>query len=270
MSQAIVAASRETGTPMAPLAGRKIVVTRPQAQAVGLSEQIRAAGGIAIWFPTIEIEPLADNAALDSTLARLAEFDLAIFISSNAVSCTFARLSGPWPAAVTAAVTGPGTAAALAFHGITEVIAPPAQFDSEGLIAELARRNLCPSRVLILRGEGGREWLADTLRAQGVQVDSVASYRRARAAADPRIVGRLADTGELAGVVVASSEGGDHMMAILGEAAPRWLADVPVFVPHARIADAMRAHGLSQVVLTAGGDAGLIAGMRAHFAGESR
>lgn len=270
MSQAIVAAPHQTGSPMGPLTGRKIVVTRPQAQALGLSEQIRAAGGVAVWFPTIEIQPLADNAGLDAVLARLAEFDLAIFISSNAVSCVFARLSGAWPAALPAAATGPGTAAALAARGVTGAIVPPAQFDSEGLVAELARRHLSPSKVLILKGEGGRPWLADTLRAQGAKVESVASYRRVRSAADPRIVGRLAEAGELAGVVVASSEGGENMMAILGESASRWLAGVPIFVPHARIADAMRAHGLSRVVLTAGGDAGLLAGINAHFTAGPR
>ena len=249
------------------LGGRRIVVTRPQAQAAGLSARIREAGGVPVWFPTIEIEPLADNALLDAALARLGEFDLAVFISSNAVACSLARLAGTWPASVAAGATGPGTAAALKERGVARVIVPPSRFDSEGLIAEIARLGLAPSLVLILKGEGGREWLADTLRAQGAQVECVASYRRVAAQADPAIIGELVQAGELGGVVVASSEGGDHLLALLGDHALPWLNSAPVFVPHPRIAEHLRARGLTQVVLTEGGDAGLMAGMQAHFGG---
>jgi uroporphyrinogen-III synthase len=249
-----------------PLAGRRIVVTRPQNQAIGLSEAIRAAGGVPVWFPTIHIEPLADTPELDQALARLAGFDLAIFISSNAVACTWERLPGGWPATLYAAATGPGTAAALAGRGVARVVVPPVQFDSEGLIAELERQGIAPRHVLILKGEGGREWLADTLRERGIQVQCVASYRRVRAVTDVEIIGKLARAGELDGVVVASSEGGDHLVEMLGANAIAWLATVPIFVPHARIGERMRTHGMAQVVLTGGGDAGLIAGITAHFA----
>ena len=252
------------------LAGRRIVVTRPQAQATGLSELIRAAGGVPVWFPTMAIEALRESAALDAALAQLDAYDLCVFVSSNAVACAWARLAAArpqgWPASLLAGATGPGTAAALAARGVARVIVPPEQFDSEGLVAELDRRAAAPKQVLILKGEGGREWLADTLRARGARVDCVASYRRVAGNADPAIIGRLAQAGTLDGVVVASSEGGDYLFEILGAQALEWLGSAPVFVPHPRIAERMRGHGLRQVVLTAGGDAGLIAGMLAHFA----
>jgi len=252
--------------PSGGLGGCRIVVTRPRAQAIALSERLRALGAVPVWFPTIDIEPLADHAALDAALARLAEFDLVVFVSANAVACAWARLARVWPATLAAGATGPGTAAALAERGVARVIVPPAQFDSEGLIAELERLGNQPARVLILKGEGGREWLADTLRARGAQVECVASYRRAPGHADPRVIGELAREGQLGGTVVASSEGGDHLMELLGPHALEWLNRAPVFVPHARIAQRMRAHGLTQVVLTGGGDAGLVAGIEAYFA----
>ncbi len=145
------------------------------------------------------------------------------------------------------------------------MIVPPAQFDSEGLVAELRRRNFSPKHVLILKGEGGRAWLADNLREHGARVERVDCYRRCRAVSDSRIIGRLAEARELAGMVVVSSEAGDNLMALLGEAALRWLEDVPVFVPHPRIEQTLRAHGLTRVVLTAGGDTGLMAGITAYF-----
>lgn len=252
--------------PNAPLAGKRIVVTRPQAQAAALSEMIRAAGGVPVWFPTIAIEPLADHAALDAALARLAEFDLVVFVSANAVATALSRLRGPWPAQVAAGATGPGTAQALKDRGVAQVIVPARQFDSEGLVQELDARGVSPKTVMIIKGEGGRDWLADHLRARGAAVTALPAYRRVRAAPDPQIVGHLARTSALGGVVVSSSEGGVHLLALLGEAALDWLNRAPVFVPHERIAAHLRARGLTQVVLTEGGDAGLMAGMTAHFA----
>lgn len=248
------------------LHGQKIVVTRPQNQAAGLAERIRAIGGVPVWFPTIHIEALEDNAELDAALGRLEQFDLAIFISSNAVACTWVRLPAGWPNGLAAAATGPGTASALTQRGVARVIVPPTQFDSEGLVAELDSLGIAPKNVLIFKGEVGREWLADTLRARGARVECVASYRRVRADTDVGILERLVQAKELAGMVVASSEGGDYLIDMLGANALPWLTDVPVFVPHARIAERMRGHGLKQVVLTAGGDGGLIAGIAAHFA----
>ena len=275
MSAAIVTPEPHVDMPDLPMAdrslgGRRIVVTRPQAQALGLSELIRAAGGVPVWFPTMEIEPLRDSADLDAALTQVPGYDLCVFVSSNAVACVWARLAAllpqGWPACPVVAATGPGTAAALAARGVARVIVPPAQFDSEGLVAELERLALQPRRVLILKGEGGREWLADTLRARGARVDCVASYRRLAGGADPAIIARLAQAGTLDGVVVASSEGGDQLIGMLGAQALEWLGNAPMFVPHPRIAERMRAHGVRQVVLTGGGDAGLIAGIAAHFA----
>ena len=251
-----------------PLGGRRIVVTRPQHQAIGLSELIRAAGGVPVWFPTIEIEPLADCTALDAALARLGTFDLAVFVSANAVISAWPHLPGAWPENLTAGATGPGTAAALAERGVARIATPPEQFDSEGLLAELERSGASPKQVLIVKGEGGRDWLAETLRARGAAVESVAAYRRAAGRADPRIIGDLVRANQLGGVVVSSSEGADHLFGMLGANALAWLNAAPVFVPHARIAAHLRERGVTQVVLTAGGDAGLLAGMAAHFAGE--
>ena len=74
------------------LASRRIVVTRPAGQALHFAEMIRAAGGGPMMFPTIDIAPLKDNTALDAVLARLNQFDLAVFVSANAVLHAFARL----------------------------------------------------------------------------------------------------------------------------------------------------------------------------------
>lgn len=274
---------------MKPLDGLHIVVTRPAAQAGALAAMIRAAGGVPVLFPTIDIAALADLRELDAALDALASFDLAIFVSANAVQQTLARLHArglAWPMQLRAAATGPATAAMLAAqlapllarqpaHPLSpappscqshEVIHPPVRFDSEGLVAELAHLKVTPQRVLIVRGTGGREWLLDHFTRTGVTVETVASYARLRGSADPVPLLQRVRQGQIAALTVTSSEGGENLVAMLAQDAATVTKSVPVFVPHPRIAARMRALDCARVVETAGGDAGLMAGLTAHFA----
>lgn len=278
---------------MKPLDGLRIVVTRPAAQAGALADMIRGAGGVPVLFPTIDIAALSDLRELDAALDALATFDLAIFVSANAVQQTFARLHArglSWPAQMRTAATGPATASMLASQlpiaapkskpmsmpapALTQqptasaqaVIHPPARFDSEGLIAELARLKVAPQRVLIVRGTGGREWLLDHFTDAGVAVQTVATYTRLRGTADPAPLLEGLRQGQIAALTVTSSEGGENLIAMLANDVAAVTKAVPVFVPHARIAARMRALDCARVVETAGGDAGLMAGLTAHFA----
>ena len=250
------------------LAGRRIVVTRPRGQALHFADMIRAAGGEPVAFPTIDIAPLKDTATLDAVLARLDQFDLAVFVSANAVLQAFARLDGlklGWPQNLRTAATGPGTAAELAARGHADAIHPPTRFDSEGLLAEIERLGVKPQRVLIVRGEGGREWLLDHLNARGVSVQAVASYARVCGRADAAPLKHMAEAGALDAITVTSSEGGENLLAMLGPDALAVLGQTPIFVPHPRIASRLRADDCINVIETAGGDAGLMAGLSAYF-----
>jgi uroporphyrinogen-III synthase len=168
--------------PVGPLAGKTIVVTRPQAQAAPLAEAIAAAGGTPLVFPLLEISPAADPRPLAAAAERLADYALAVFISPNAVDYALPDLlaHGPWPAALTPAAVGQGTVKALAAHGIAGCVAPTERFDSEALLElpALAARQVAGKRVAIFRGDGGRELLADTLRQRGATVDCIPCYRR--------------------------------------------------------------------------------------------
>ena len=258
---------------MGALDGLRIVVTRPAGQAAEFAALLEAQGAVPVLFPTIDIAPLADCADLDAALAALdgidLAVDLAVFVSANAVSHVFERLAKlgiTWPKQVQVAATGPATAAQLSARGIEHVIHPPARFDSEGLVAELDRIGLAPQRVLIVRGEGGREWLLDHLAKRGAAGRAVASYKRVRGSAAVAPLLRLAADRQLAAITVTSSEGGENLMAMLGSDAATAINGVPMFVPHPRIAARMRALDCTQVVETAGGDAGLLAGLQEHFA----
>jgi len=252
---------------MRALAGRSIVVTRPSGQAAGLATAIRDAGGEPVLFPTIEIREVSDPAALESALSCVAGYDWAFFVSPNAVEKIFARVPS-WPAAVRVAAVGPGTRAALNAAGVAEVAVPETQFDSEGLLALPQLAAMQGKRCVIFRGNGGRELLAAMLTARGAKVDLVECYRRA--VPDPAAVG--ADSlcarwshGELSAVTFTSSEGARNFDALVGDIARTRYAATPAFVPHVRIAQAVRRLGFDDVTETGAADAGLLAALEERF-----
>ncbi len=175
----------------------RLLVTRPLAQALPALQELRALGVDAHALPLIGIEPLggtdgrpgdvaavAAAAALRGCWATLAQRRLVMFVSANAVAHFFAAAGGhAWPARTLAGSTGPGTTAALRAAGVPADLVrapgPDAQrLDSEALWQQLRGLDWHGAHALIVRGEGGRDWLADTLRAAGAQVDFVAAYRR--------------------------------------------------------------------------------------------
>jgi uroporphyrinogen-III synthase len=247
-----------------PLAGKRILVTRPAAQAAGLAARIAAHGGEAIRFPLIDIAPPEDWQAVDEAASRLDDFVLAVFISPNAVDHGLGRLLSrrAWPRKLAAAATGPGTARLLARAGLPEVIVPRGSYDSEALLAldALQAERMAGRAVLILRGNGGRELLAETLRARGARVECAACYRRA-APADGAFVVSLLRNKILDAISLSSSEGLRNLVQLLDTGSRERLARLPVFVPHRRIADEAMRLGLCRVVLTEAADSGLVAGM---------
>jgi uroporphyrinogen-III synthase len=252
----------------APLADKGVVITRPVPQTERLSAALVMAGARVILFPTIEILPPADPAALDVVVDRLDSYDIAVFISPNAARAAMMAIKArrTWPGALQAATIGRGGERELARHGVTDVIAP-ARFDSEGLLAMPAMQSVADKRVVIFRGDGGRELLGDTLRERGAVVEYVACYRRALPQADPAPLLAAWREGRIDAVTVTSSEGLQNLFTLLGAAGREYVLSAPLFVPHARIEAAARDAGCRQVSLTAQGDEGLLAGLSSWFAG---
>jgi uroporphyrinogen-III synthase len=251
-----------------PLAGRTIVVTRPQAQAAPLAEAILAAGGQPLVFPLLEISPAADPQPLADAAERLADYALAVFISPNAVEHALPTLLAQrgWPQSLIPAAVGQGTVKVLAARGIHGCIAPTERFDSEALLElpELAADRVTGKRVAIFRGDGGRELLADTLRQRGASVDCITCYRRSGPSDGVAPLMAAWRAGGLDALTVSSSEGLRYLFELLEDDGRDFLRATPLFVPHARIAENARALGLSNILLTAAADAGIIAGLVAY------
>jgi len=230
----------------------RLIVTRPAAQAVAWVGELRALGLDAAALPLIEIGAPADAAPVLAAWQRLAQFSLVMFVSANAVGRFFGPVAGSWPAGVRAGSTGPGTSAALREAGVPPVaiVEPPAQagrFDSEALWAQLAAEDWAGRRALVVRGEGGRDWLAETLRGRGATVDFVAAYRRL----PPR-----PDTAQRALLQAALAEPAQHLWLISSsEAVGHLRALAPgadwstsrALASHPRIAQAARDAGFGHV-----------------------
>jgi len=249
------------------LEGRGIVVTRPREQAGHLAGLIRAEGGRAIVFPALEILDAQDPKPLLAIVDRLADFDLAIFISPTAVAkaMNLIRSRGAFPPGLEVAAIGRGSARELERFGIERAIVPQERFDSEALLALEPLAAVAGKRVVVFRGEGGRELLGETLAARGARVEYAQCYRRARPGGDAQTLLKSWARGEIDAVTVTSGEALRNLYEMMGTPGRQRLRETPVFVPHERILAVAGELGLEHAIGTAPGDDGLMAGLVRHF-----
>jgi uroporphyrinogen-III synthase len=251
-----------------PLAGFKVVVTRPRDQALKLAQKIEQAGGVPLLFPLLEITSVQDAAALNEQVARLGQFNMAVFVSPNAVHYGIAaiRASGAVPpGSLKIATVGQGSAQALHESGITSVIAPTKRFDSEGLLALPELQHVAGWRVMIFRGDGGRELLGDTLRERGATVEYASCYRRSKPQQDKSVLMASAPDA----IIVTSSEALDYLWQMLDDSEHDVLRNTALFVPHARIAGLAREQGWARVQVTTSGDDVMLSAL-ITWAGQSK
>jgi uroporphyrinogen-III synthase len=238
--------------PTDPLRGRGILVTRPGERAANLAQLIARAGGRAHLFPAIEIQDLPPPAALE----RLSEFDLAIFVSPTAVAKIMAHVP-VWPLAVRAAAIGGGTRRELERRGLTNVISPQTGADSEALLGEAELKHVAGRRIVIFRGEGGREVLGETLRGRGAQVEYAAGYRRTRPERP-----RLWKDEEIDAITVSSSQGVANLFEVLDD---DFLRTRPLFVPHPRVAASARERSVREVIIAGPSDEEMLRALVAYW-----
>ncbi|WP_462320761.1 uroporphyrinogen-III synthase [Halochromatium sp.] len=219
-----------------PLNGRGVLVTRPSAQAARLCQLVREAGGEPIEFPTLEIRAASHP---EQARRRLAEsWDIILFVSRNAVEYgvelfppeLLARLSSSGPSqGLRLGAVGRATAAALKERGLAPDLVPEHGFDSEALLALPALIQVAGKRALIVRGEGGRPLLGETLHQRGAEVAFAEVYRRALPDVD--VSAALADWRERLGFVTATSdEVLQNLLEMIGPEHQAWLLAMPLVV----------------------------------------
>jgi uroporphyrinogen-III synthase len=250
-----------------PLTGIGVLVTRPREQAGHLAELIEQAGGRPVLFPTLEIQPVAETSALIGLIDRLEEFDWAIFISPTAVekAMNLIRTRRSLPSALKVAAVGKGSARALRQFGVRDILMPTHGADSGALLEEPPLRDVAKQKIVIFRGEGGREQLAKTLSARGADVFYGECYRRSRPSADVTPLLQQWARGEIHAVTLTSSEALHNLFDLLGKLGQQWLKTTPVFALHERIGAAARELGIAQVQVAGPDDEALVTSLNRWF-----
>lgn len=256
------------------IANWRLLLTRPREECSALAALLAEQGVFSSSLPLLEIQPLAEDAAQHALIEGLDRFNAVIVVSKPAARLGLALLEHHWPQPPRATrwfSVGAATAQVLQDQGL-DVDFPPQGDDSEALLALPSFRAALAGpapRALIMRGDEGREWLAERLRAMGVQVDYLPLYRRVLPHHPAGELARRVSAERLNGLVVSSGQGFEHLLALAGEAWPE-LAHLPLFVPSPRVAQQARNAGAQEVVDCRGASASaLLAALRSGSASSA-
>jgi uroporphyrinogen-III synthase len=243
----------------------RVLLTRPAEESAALAAVLSDAGIFSSSLPLLDIEPLPITPEQHAVLRDLGRYCAVIVVSKPAARLAVQALDQAWPQLPWFSV-GAATAQVLADHGLS-VHYPQTGDDSEALLQLPALREAIArpaARVLILRGEGGRELLAERLREQGASVDYLELYRRLLPDYDAGVLMQRIQLERLNGLVVSSGQGFLHLQALAG-ADWQQVAQLPLFVPSPRVYEMARAAGAEKVVDCRGASAAaLLVALRSH------
>lgn len=236
-----------------PLAGKRIVITRPVPQAADITRRLKSLGAEVIGYPLIAIEQPRDRQISENQLRSLSDYDILIFTSRNAVHRMFAALNAltltdlipatnneKWAERFVnhqIAAVGKQTAGALEKLGVVVSIVPDALFNSEALLEHNALKNVSSQRVAIIRGEGGRDLLRNTLLARGATVETIDVYRRVCPVSDLLPLVKCQAQQGIDIIMLTSVEALTHLFRLGAE--QNWLKQTTLLVGSQRMADAM-------------------------------
>lgn len=215
-----------------------VMVTRPAHQAGHLVHLLEAAGARPFLFPVMEVLEPADSQPLLAIIDRLETFDLAVFVSPNAVNkaMNLIKARRELPPDLQYATVGKRSAVELRnYLGRDPEFYPRQKFDSEALLALPGMQDMTGKRVVIFRGDGGREYLGDTLQARGARVEYAEAYRRGRPHADVGALQRQWARGGIDVVTVTSGAGLRNLFDMVGKLAQHWLRRTQLVVIHERL-----------------------------------
>lgn len=265
------------------MSSKTIVITRPSGQAQQLIELLNTSlinSGCSkedfpkiISLPLLTIVPKNDEHLTDRMSAALKDADLAIFVSPNSIECVMRLLKKSWgdlaEKPIPIGVMGGSSQQALRNHGIglkespTTILIPQHndQWDSEGLWLELQKLqwDWSKRKVIIFKGEGGRDWLANTLKSAGATVQAISVYSRVPLDLDSSAWEAIHEMDFSQSLwVLTSSEAVRYLGKVIKDQFPQTLNKACAICPHHQIADAAEQIGFGEVFTCEPGDVALI------------
>lgn len=233
---------------MKSLLGLKVLITRPAHQAYALATNMQSYGGVPICFPTLNIVQ-TNIKSLILTVKKLPEYDFILFISPNAVFKTalyIHKIWTNWPHNCKTIAIGPGTALALKQYNLPANYQPDKEFNGIGLLALPILQNLKQKKILIMKGKGGRIYLAKELKYRGAQVNSLNVYKRQLPSSNKS---NIPDQKEINIIICTSNIGLKNLVSLLY---PSWediLFQKQLLVISPRIADTAKKLGFVKPAL---------------------
>lgn len=233
---------------------QRIMITRPAHQAGGLASDIEAAGGTTFLFPTLEINPVVLSAQDKEKIETIKQFDILIFISPNAVEHGLNQILSisELPNKIQLATIGQGSANALQSKiGKLPDIFPKENFNSEGLLATEDMQNVAGKRILIIRGNGGREHLKQTLQQRGAIVDYLTVYQRIKPRVDSSQLEQYLQNNQIAAIVITSAQSLKNLVELTPEKVTLNLLELPLLLINKRLIDIANIEGFNNKLFVA-------------------
>lgn len=225
---------------------KRVLVTRPRAQADAFVEGLRVAGFEPIYFPVIEIRSISDRSELDQALKQISQYDWVVFTSVNGVAVVFDRLERSTSLPRVAAI-GPKTAKALNARGVTPDFVPE-EYVAEAILPGLG--DLRGKRVLLPRAEIARKALPEAINKAGGMAHEIAVYKTLPAQPDAEGLAALKAGVDVVTLTSPSTVQNFVAIAKLNGLAPLNLPNNPLFACIGPITEqAAREEGMSNLVV---------------------
>lgn len=228
----------------------RVLVTRPAGQEAGLVAALEAAGHAVFHQPLLELEALpAPAPEQQQRVTDLDRYQAVIFVSGNAVRFGMERIADYWPQlplGIAWYAVGETTARLLGNFGV-DPVSPGRDMSSEGLLALPGLLAVDGQRILIVKGEGGREALQVELARRGARVDTLACYRRRCPVLGPGELARRLREWAIDVVLISSGEGLANLLTLLSAEETTKFSGMRLVVPSARVEGAAREAGFSRV-----------------------
>lgn len=243
-----------------------VLVTRPAHQNEPLNKLLQQANYDVISFPTIAINAAAPTPFLRGLRKNIALYDIALFVSRNAVDYAFSYLTtDALPESIQLGVIGKGTWYALTSKGVESHIIPAESYNSEGLLASESLQQVTGKRIIIFRGQQGRNLLGDTLLERGASVEYCEVYRRELPGYPNNYFTQLSKDGLPDLAIFTSAEGLNNCFQLLNDHQAQGLRGIPWLLISERMRETARnlRHNAAIIIADSASDEGILSAIQA-------